>query len=98
MSVLYNFQTRNCEEQKQNSFHKSFWENNWAEDYCMVVESEMLIEAERDGLGEQIFLIVPTCYWVNLPVTGLPGEPTNRLEVGRGGMRKGTCIHSKPEG
>lgn len=98
MSVLSNFQTRNCEEQKWNSFHKSFCENNWAENYCIVVEAEILIEADRDALGEQIFLIVPPCYQVNLPVTGLPGEPTNTLEVGRGRMRKRTCVHSKPEG
>lgn len=44
----------------------------------MVVETEILIEAGRDAVGEQIFLIVPACYRVNLPATGLPAEPTNK--------------------
>lgn len=57
---------------------KVFCENNRTENYCMVVETEILAEADRDALGEQIFLIVPTCYWANLPVAGLPAEPTNK--------------------
>lgn len=56
MLILCNFQTRNCEEQEWNSFHKSFCENNWAENYCMMVETEVLTEADRDALGEKIFI------------------------------------------
>lgn len=44
----------------------------------MVVETEILAEADRDVLGEQIFLIVSTCYQANLPVAGLPAEPTKK--------------------
>lgn len=78
MLILCNCQTRNCEEQKQNNFHKISCENNWAENYFMVIQTEILIETDRDALGEQLFLIVPTCFLVHPPVAGLPAEPTNK--------------------
>lgn len=44
----------------------------------MVIQTEILIETDRDALGEQLFLIVPTCFLEYLPVAGLPAEPTNK--------------------